>query len=462
MIELLHQPEEIVGDRYRIVGILGQGGTGITYQAHDLQNDQPVALKVLSLRRMDDWKMLELFRREAQVLEHLEHPAIPRYLNYFETDTEGDRQFYLVQQLAPGKSLTAMVEQGWQPNEAEVRQIAIRVLNILIYLQTLLPPVIHRDIKPQNLIRQPDGQLFLVDFGAVQDAYHHTVTGGSTIIGTYGYMAPEQYRGQAVFSTDLYGLGTTLLFLLTQHPPADLPQHQLKLLFRPQVQISQRFADWLERILEPVADDRFATAQEALDVLQGRSALSALAVSAPKHTPIRLTKNDHSLVIEIPRVGLRTPQSRQLGLVALIWDGLLLLLIGAVLILSLFPRLSNLVWLGGFALIGLWILTTCSYAILSRVRLELDSRHFYLQKWLLGSRYCNVKGNLSQIQQVQCQTILKMSTKHQYFTACILRLKWQKWAIGACLTPAENAWLVQEIQAFLVKSKFDRDSRGLI
>jgi hypothetical protein len=220
--------------------------------------------------------------------------------------------------------------------------------------------------------------------------------------------------------------------------------------FRPQVQVSKRFADWLERVLEPVADDRFTTAQEALDVLQGRRTLPPLlSKSRPIETPIRLTKGDRSLRIDIPPIGLRTPQSKQFGLVTLIWDGLLLLLIGAVLMLSLFPRLSNLLWLGGFAVVGLWILTTFLYGTLSRVRLELDDRHFHLQKWLLGSRYCNVKGELSHIRQVQWQTILKLANKDTSFTSCSLKLGWRTRSLGSCLTPVEAKWLVKEIQAFL-------------
>lgn len=461
MMEWLHQPGEIVAERYQILDVLGQGGMGITYKAQDLQSHQPVALKALSLRRTNDWKSLELFEREAQVLAHLNHPAIPRYLNYFQTDLVHDRQFYLVQQLAPGKSLAALIEQGWRPSETEVRQIAIRALNILIYLQQLTPPVIHRDIKPQNLIAQAKGQLFLVDFGAVQDTYHNTVTGGSTIVGTYGYMAPEQYRGQAVLSTDLYGLGTTLLFLLTGRSPAELPQRQLKIEFRPHLQVSPRFANWLDRLLEPVADDRFRTAEEALAVLQGQRAFSPPSkLSRPQGTPIRIIQADHSLIVEIPRVGLRTPQSRQFGLVALIWDGLLLLLIGAVLILSLFPQLSNLLALTMFAIGGLWVLTTFLYGILSRTRLELNDRQFHLQKWLLGSRYCNVKGDISRIRQVQVQTILNLPASHLAFTSCVLRLPWRKWPIGSFLTPAETNWLAQEIQKFLPRSTRIETERG--
>ena len=234
-MELLHQPGEIIAERYRILDILGQGGVGTTYEAQDLQNSQRVALKALSLRRMSDWKMMELFEREARILSQLNHPAIPRYLDYFQVDTAQDRSFYIAQQLAPGKSLAVIVESGWHPDQSEIQGLATQVLEILVYLHSLTPPVIHRDIKPQNIIRQENGRVFLVDFGAVQDTYHNTVTGGSTVVGTYGYMAPEQFRGQAVLSTDLYGLGTTLLFLLTRKSPADLPQRKLKIDFRSHV-----------------------------------------------------------------------------------------------------------------------------------------------------------------------------------------------------------------------------------
>ncbi|MEH1898774.1 MAG: serine/threonine-protein kinase [Nostoc sp.] len=168
---------------------------GITYAAEDLQTNQPVALKVLSFHHIKDWKMLELFEREAKIVANLNYPGIPQYLNYFQIETDGDRTFYLVQELAAGQSLFELVNQGWKPSVEEVQVIATQVLEILVYLQHLTPPVIHRDIKPQNLIRHDNGQIFLVDFGAVQDTYHNTVTGGSTVVGTFGYMAPEQFRG---------------------------------------------------------------------------------------------------------------------------------------------------------------------------------------------------------------------------------------------------------------------------
>jgi serine/threonine protein kinase len=328
-MELLHQSGEIIASRYRILEILGQGGVGITYKAIDLQSSQIVALKALSLRRMKDWKVLELFEREAHILAQLNHPAIPRYLDYFQVETEQDRSFYIAQQLAEGKSLVDWVEKGWHPTEAQVRHLAIQVLEILVYLHSFTPPVIHRDIKPQNIILNSThqsplfkggkggsnegwGDLFLVDFGAVQDTYHNTLTGGSTVVGTYGYMAPEQFRGQAVLSTDLYGLGTTLLYLLTGQSTADLPQRQLRIDFRSQVRLSKDFADWLERMIEPLIEDRFLDAKEALAVLQGERVLAPKRTHKPRrplNTPITLTHLENQLLIKIPPVWSRSPAS---------------------------------------------------------------------------------------------------------------------------------------------------------
>ncbi|AFW94325.1 serine/threonine protein kinase [Anabaena sp. 90] len=297
-MEVLHQAGEIINQRYRILRILGQGGVGITYAAIDLENSEEVALKVLSLRRMSDWKKIELFEREAKILSQLNHSAIPHYLDYFQIDTNSDRSFYIVQQLAPGNSLATLVENGWLPDEGKIKQIAIQMLEILTYLHSLTPPVIHRDIKPQNIILSHDKkELFLVDFGAVADTYHNTVTGGSTVVGTFGYMAPEQFRGQAFPSTDLYGLGTTLLFLLTGKSPTDLPQRQLKIDFRPYVDISKDFANWLEQMLEPVSADRFSSAEAALATLLGQI---ALIPRQPKKSNVVLSKTENSLIITIP------------------------------------------------------------------------------------------------------------------------------------------------------------------
>ncbi|MEM9923682.1 MAG: ankyrin repeat domain-containing protein [Cyanobacteria bacterium P01_D01_bin.50] len=266
----MHHQNNIIAQRYEIINTLGEGGSGITYLASDLQNNQTVALKALSLHHLADWKAMELFEREAKILAQLNHPGIPYYLEYFDAEIDGEHHFYIAQQLAPGKSLEKLVEENWRTNEQQVKDIAAQILEILIYLHSLTPPVTHRDIKPQNIIRDQNGKVFLVDFGAVQDTYYSTFMRGSTVVGTYGYMAPEQFRGQAVPATDLYGLGATLLFLLTHRSPADFPTDGLKIDFRSRVKVSDDFAHWLDKMLEPDLEERFSSAHVALEVLRGK------------------------------------------------------------------------------------------------------------------------------------------------------------------------------------------------
>lgn len=137
-----HQPGDVVAERYRVIGVLGQGGAGITYEAEHMSDGGRVALKQLVLRHLTDWKGLELFQREARVLSQLDHPSIPRYLDYLETDGASGPCFYLVQELAAGRSLATRVAEGWHPSEAEVRGIAKQVLDV-IDVPARAPPAGH-------------------------------------------------------------------------------------------------------------------------------------------------------------------------------------------------------------------------------------------------------------------------------------------------------------------------------
>ncbi|MEG4328953.1 serine/threonine-protein kinase, partial [Microcoleus sp. herbarium5] len=275
-MDIISQIPHNLVNHYQIKNLLGEGGSSTTYEAIDLKTNQRVALKALSLQKMNDWKVLELFEREANVLSKLNHPGIPRYLDYFYVDTPDNRCFYIVQELAQGQSLASLVEYGWHASEAEIQRIATQILEILVYLHSQTPPVIHRDIKPENIVfkspinsHQPkDWEVCLVDFGAVQNTYNNTLMRGSTVVGTYGYMAPEQFLGQAVPATDLYGLGATLLYLLTHRSPAELPTNILEKDFRSQIQISSEFADWLGKTIAPDLENRFQSAQEALESLR--------------------------------------------------------------------------------------------------------------------------------------------------------------------------------------------------
>ena len=274
---MVQQPflEQLAVTGYRFVEELGRGSTGITYSAESLSTGEKVAIKVVSIQDLEDWKSLQLLEREAAILAKLDHPAIPKYINYFQQETDNDRCFCIVQQFASGKSLAKLVEEGWRTSEKEVKNIARQVLEILSYLHQLDPVVIHRDIKPENLILSETGQIYLVDFGAVRETYQNALTRGSTVVGTYGYMAPEQFRGCAVPATDLYGLGATLLYLLTHRSPSELPHDTLRINFRARIKLSEPFAAWLEQMLDPDLDKRFSCAREALAGLKQMKVVKA-------------------------------------------------------------------------------------------------------------------------------------------------------------------------------------------
>ncbi|MGL5871736.1 MAG: serine/threonine protein kinase, partial [Xenococcaceae cyanobacterium] len=368
-MSLIYQSGDNISDRYTILEKLGQGGNAITYAAKDLKTEEQVAIKVLSLKKLDSWKKVELFEREAKILQQLNHRAIPKYLDYFQIETKDDNLFYIVQQLAPGKSLATLVEEGWQPDEITVKQIADRVLKILIYLQQLMPPVIHRDIKPQNLIRSDDGKIFLVDFGAVQDTYHHTAM-GSTVVGTYGYMAPEQFQGKAFLSTDLYGLGTSLLFLLTGQSPSELPERKLKIDFRSAVKISSGFADWIDRLIEPSDRDRLPSAEAALEVLQGKQSLNSyIKRKPPNYTSISITKSEENLVITIPPALFYKQCNRTVLFSTLAWYVVLILIfVGAS---------------AAFPILNIWLLIYASCLIAEIFITDKNTISFRIIQWII-------------------------------------------------------------------------------
>ncbi|MEH1910055.1 MAG: serine/threonine-protein kinase [Nostoc sp.] len=273
------QPEQILQDRYQIQRQLGNNGIRQTWQALDLQasddENSTVVVKLLAFGGTVQWDDLKLFEREAQILKQLNHPRIPRYIDYFCID---DRTlwFGLIQEYIPGESLKEKLAVGKRFTEKRARKIAVEVLNILTYLHELNPGVLHRDIKPSNLIWGEDNRIYLVDFGAVQDkAAREGVT--FTVVGTYGYAPMEQFGGRAVAASDLYALGATLIHLLTGTSPSDLPQQDLRLQFTDRVNLSPSFVSWLQKLIEPAPENRFTSASQALNAL--KSGLSVKSVN---------------------------------------------------------------------------------------------------------------------------------------------------------------------------------------
>ncbi len=261
-----HAAGELING-YRIVGSLGRGGLGTTFEAVKNATGEHVALKQLAVADVADWKRFELFEREARVLASLEHQAIPRYLDHFMVEGPRGPTLYVVQAIVRGQSLAELVASRGPLDENAVRQIAGELLMVLAYLGQRSPPIVHRDIKPENVMRRTDGPIALVDFGAAR-ADHAKPAGGSTTVGTYGYMAPEQLHGVALPATDIYGLACTMLFLLSGRSPADLPRQKLAIDFRPSMRTTPSLAAWLEKALAPAPEDRFPSAEIALAALR--------------------------------------------------------------------------------------------------------------------------------------------------------------------------------------------------
>jgi serine/threonine protein kinase len=258
--------------RYQIMESLGAGAQGQTFRAIDRETGTAVAVKVLRLRNLgSDWKPYDLFERECQVLRDLNHPAIPHYLDQFASEATGE--FFLVMQLIDGEPLSRRFGRAGLP-EPELRALLLQALDILEYLHDRQPPVIHRDIKPSNLIVRPNhaSPLALIDFGGVRLALNPE--GGSTMIGTFGYMAPEQLHGEATPATDIYALGATLAALAAGTPADRLPRKGLAIDL-PAVLPPSPLRDVLAAMLAPDPGQRL---QRAADVRR----LLARAAPDPK------------------------------------------------------------------------------------------------------------------------------------------------------------------------------------
>ncbi|HEY8079611.1 MAG TPA: serine/threonine-protein kinase [Labilithrix sp.] len=207
--------------RYVLGRVLGEGAQGSTQEAVDQRDGRLVAVKRFQVRDAKEWKDVELAEREARVLASLSHPRLPGYVEHFEEDGA----LYLVMDRMAGVSLVDFTKRGAVFGEADVRRFLENAADVLDYLHTRTPPIIHRDLKPRNVIRKPDGTFAFVDFGAVRDKLRPE--GGSTIVGTYGYMAPEQFQGRAVPASDVYSIGATALWMLVGLEPEELPHKGL-------------------------------------------------------------------------------------------------------------------------------------------------------------------------------------------------------------------------------------------
>nr|WP_242042567.1 serine/threonine-protein kinase [Leptolyngbya sp. FACHB-541] len=377
-INLLNQ---VLHGRYQIQQQLGRRAGRRTFLGLDLNTQTQVVLKLLSFGNDFEWHDLKLFQRQAEVLKALSHPAIPQYLDYFELDLPGLRGFVLVQTYVAGKTLEEHLKAGRSLSEAEVKQIAKDLLEILVYLHGQQPAVVHRDIKPSNVLLgdrsgNSPGQVYLIDFGSVQNLAARE--GGTiTVVGTYGYMPPEQFGGRAVPASDLYGLGATLIYLVTGKHPSDLPQQDFRIRFEFATNVSPDSASWLRHLTEPGLEKRFASAQKALDALGQSSSIQQMGlggVAQPVGSQISLTQQPDFLEVLIPG-------KFSLSQVALI--ALCTLLPAQILtrVALITPALAPL----GFLL--LLPLPKVLFSVFGRIRLRIDQQHISTMHELFGFEF---------------------------------------------------------------------------
>jgi len=247
----------VAGD-YRVLEVVVQNAHGRLYLAEDIDG-QRVALKELAFVQAPGADAVAAFEREAKFLRALTHPDIPRFVASFEEGEGVHTRLFLAQEYIEGESLQARLADHWF-DEDEVLEIARRTLQILVYLQELSPVVIHGDIKPANLVRRRDGTIALVDFGAAR-GFGGTIT---SVVGTFGYMPIEQLAGNVNPTTDLYGLGASLIHLLSREDPWKVFEDPAAL---GRLNISPELRRFLGRLAARRAADRFPNAKSALEAL---------------------------------------------------------------------------------------------------------------------------------------------------------------------------------------------------
>ncbi|MEH1897224.1 MAG: serine/threonine-protein kinase [Nostoc sp.] len=386
---------EILAERYEVQQLLGKKAGRRTLVARDLNTQELVVIKLLSFGGDFEWDDLKLFEREAETLKSLSHPLIPRYLDYFEVNSPTIKGFALVQTYIPAQTLEQYFQSGRTFTEAEVKQIAKALLEILIYLHGLYPPVIHRDLKPSNILLgersgNSVGQVYLVDFGSVQTVLA-TEGGTRTVVGSYGYMPQEQFGGRTVPASDLYSLGATLIYLVTGTHPADLPQKDFRIQFEQVANVSPGLTRWLQQMTEPSLERRFNSAAGAIAALDKPQTtnLPTLVVSKPDGSKIQLTKNGDSLEIIVPP---RFPSSLFfIGSFAVIWNSFIFLwTIGALWIP--FPvNIPFALFSLPFWAVGLSMIYTVLFNSYGRVRLHINQQQILFIHELLGFQFYRLR-----------------------------------------------------------------------
>jgi serine/threonine protein kinase len=280
---------------YEVVRELGrnQEGGRITYLARVIKTQKLVVIKEFSFdSTATDWSDTKVYEREIEILQQLDHPCIPRYIDSFATSAS----FCLVQEY---KNATSLRTRNFSPTE--VKQIALSILEILVYLQQQVDPIIHRDIKPENILVDEQLNAYLVDFG-LASKQSAEVAFSTLSTGTPGFVSPEEQFGYPLTqASDLYSLGATLICLLTNTLAADIgkviengDRWQFPKLSN---RLNPRFRSWLLTMVQPNPKDRYPNAAVALAALEPISVMGKATVIETLLAAIQLKKRTAMLIL---------------------------------------------------------------------------------------------------------------------------------------------------------------------
>ena len=243
----MQQPGTIIDGKYEILTELAEGGMSRVYLALDKRLNKQWAIKEVKQTgdKVKDEIIAESFVTEANMIKRLDHPMLPRIVDIISQDDS----IFVVMDFIEGQSLDKVIkEHGPQPQES-VLEWGLQLCDALDYLHTRVPPVIYRDMKPANIMLKPDGSVAIIDFGIAREYREAKEEGNindTTMLGTRGYAAPEQFGGygQTDARTDIYCLGATLYHLLTGNSPAEPPYEIL-----PIRQVDSALSPGLEKVI---------------------------------------------------------------------------------------------------------------------------------------------------------------------------------------------------------------------
>ena len=303
-------------DEYEIVEELGRGGMAIVFRAKEKQLDREVAIKVLPASLAFDREFVERFQREARTSAKLEHPNI---IPIYRVGRTG-RTIYFVMKFLRGKPLSSVINSRGALPPAEIRDFFGDICRALAYAHR--SSVVHRDIKPDNIMFDEHGSAVVTDFGIAKAASVGRLTGTGMAIGTPHYMSPEQAKAQALDGrSDIYSLGVVGYVCLTGGVPFDGEdsftigyKHIMEPIPEPSLVTAEQreLYQVVSKMMAKSPDDRFQTAEEVLAALEGAPVLSRSGTGGiPLSPAARLSSRPTTPLPKITSAGLRAPTAAE-------------------------------------------------------------------------------------------------------------------------------------------------------